>query len=272
MTTQREYEGDGKLDETDVRALVRLLGKVAGLPEPVAVRKRVLMDELCELVDADVWFWNLVRIQEDGEFAGIEVLHGGLDERRLTLYFESSYGGPESFPEVNALVALMQKGERFTRRRQQLIPDEAVYGNGKAAYYRKEIGMDQGFYAFQPVGDGIWSCIGMHRNWGRPPFSPRQTRLAHIVLSEVTWLHRAALPGEESEKIPKLSRRLRTVFGLLMEGHGRQQIAGHLGLSEYTVRDYMSQIYRHFGVRTQVELLRRLTVGDGADTAGKADA
>jgi DNA-binding NarL/FixJ family response regulator len=46
------------------------------------------------------------------------------------------------------------------------------------------------------------------------------------------------------------------VLTLLLNSFDRPMIAQELGLSEYTVADYTKQIYRHFDVRSQLELIR----------------
>ena len=45
---------------------------------------------------------------------------------------------------------------------------------------------------------------------GRPRFGARDARLAHIVLSEIPWLHTAGLPEDRGQTAPALSPRLRT--------------------------------------------------------------
>ena len=42
-----------------------------------------------------------------------------------------------------------------------------------------------------------------------------------------------------------------------VRGTPRKEIAADLGLSLHTVNDHLKQIYRHFGVRSQVELVAR---------------
>src|SRR5512140_282405 len=53
------------ISEEDMRAVVRLLGRVAGMSEPMAARKRALMDGLARLVDADGWLWSLTRLMKE---------------------------------------------------------------------------------------------------------------------------------------------------------------------------------------------------------------
>jgi DNA-binding NarL/FixJ family response regulator len=59
------------------------------------------------------------------------------------------------------------------------------------------------------------------------------------------------------------SPRVRTTFGLLIEGLPRKRIAQYLGVSPKTVAEYASRVYRHFGVAAQRELMLRFRNGDG---------
>jgi DNA-binding NarL/FixJ family response regulator len=81
------------------------------------------------------------------------------------------------------------------------------------------------------------------------------------------WHSRAGLREDEGRTVPQLSPRLRTVFVMLFEGHDRKRIAHLLGISQHTAKDYISEVYRHFGVSSQVELIRRFALGDGKDEA-----
>lgn len=74
------------------------------------------------------------------------------------------------------------------------------------------------------------------------------------------------VPEDSGEAVPELSPRLRTVFGLLLEGWTRKQMAEHLGLSVNTIAEYTKAVYRHFDVNGQKPLIRRFRVGNGYDT------
>ncbi len=77
---------------------------------------------------------------------------------------------------------------------------------------------------------------GSHRLRGRPAFTARQRRIAHIVLSEVDWLHYAELPPDRGRAVPALSPRQRVVMVLLLlEGRSRDEIARLLHISPHTV-------------------------------------
>jgi len=117
----------------------------------------------------------------------------------------------------------------------------------------------------RPMDGGGISGVAVYRELGKPQFNEREGRIAHIILTEVPWLHFRAFPDRESQDITRLYPRHRTILNLLTEGWGRKQIADHLSLSINTVHGYSKVIFKHFGVHSQAELIARLTKGDGGD-------
>lgn len=87
--------------------------------------------------------------------------------------------------------------------------------------------------------------------------------MAHILLSELPWLHDEGWPQDRGASIPRLSPRLRIVLNLLLDGRTRKEMASSLSLSEHTIAQYQKAIYSHFGVNSQTTLLRRFQMGDG---------
>ena len=73
-----------KLAQSDVRGMVRLLGEVVALPGGHAVKKRFLMEGLCNLIDADAWMWGL-SFQHDAAQppAYVSLMNGGLSKQAL---------------------------------------------------------------------------------------------------------------------------------------------------------------------------------------------
>ena len=109
------------------------------------------------------------------------------------------------------------------------------------------------------------SAIGMYRELGEPHFDEREAKIAHIMLSEVPWLHFKEYPDRESRELSRLYPRHRTILNYLCEGWNRKKIADQLGLSVNTVHGYTKVIFKHFGVHSQAELLSRFSKGDGGD-------
>lgn len=256
------------LSEGDVRAMVRVLGDVAGLDGDVAAKKRLMMDRLAELVGADRWVWVVSR------YAGptdppmcVSFMQNGFDEKGVGLIMEATQDvehlPPENEPMMRELIAA--NGNHITRARQDMVADDGWYDSSHFKLYRKPLGVDEFVYSIFPLADGMFSAVGLHREVGREAFDARERRIAHILVSEVEWLHRAGVPDDPGDGVPALSPRLRTVFGLLLEGWTRKQMAEHLGLSVNTIAEYTKAVYRHFDVKGQKPLIQRFRVGNGYD-------
>ena len=56
----------------------------------------------------------------------------------------------------------------------------------------------------------------------------------------------------------RLPPRLRQTLACLLEGDSEKQVAARLGLSNATVHQYVTALYRHFAVQSRAQLLARL--------------
>ena len=202
----------------------------------------------------------------DNTPVSVGVIHGGLTDEQFAAWIESSQKTDPPLPENAPLTDLCVAGRHFTRTRQQLVADGSWYANPTVQRYRLAVGLDHFLYTIYPLREpGVISAIGLFRRRGREPFADRDRLMTHILTSEIEWLHAAGLPGDGGRTVPQLSRRLRTVLVLLLEGHARKDIARLLGISQYTAKDHIDAVYRHFGVSSHPELMRRFAAGDGGD-------
>ena len=265
--SEHENGSEPAVNPDDVRAIVRLLGRVADLEGSAVEKKLALMDGLCEMLGVDKWLWVVSRIDPGTEPMAVHLHHGGLTERELGLIFEASQDAKAPPPENAAMARDLMLGRPVTRRREDWVPDKVWYGEQSRhhqEFYRKEIGINEFVYGLYPIAQNLMSAIGLHRVHGRSGFTERERQILHIVLTEIPWLHRAGLPeadldnlDEYGKSVMDLSPRLRTVFGLLIQGWKRPKIAEHLGISENTAKTHIRDVYRHFEVGDHVELLRR---------------
>lgn len=249
------------LPESDSRAMVRLMGDVAAMEGEHAEKKRYLMDGLCELIKAEAWAWSLsCAIEPAAPQTYVGVLHGGFSEERLARFLLAV-----EHPQMGPPVA------RFNQRLKS--------ARGLVVMQRFEIDPDN--LAASPELDALWraanigplimaglridanaaSCLGIYRPLGAADFSERAMQMVHIVLSEVPWLHLSGWPEDRGALVPKLAPRLRTVLNLLLDGRSRKEIAVAIGLSTHTVSGYVKEIYSHFSVSSQPELMRKYMHG-----------
>ncbi|TWU48573.1 Bacterial regulatory protein, luxR family [Rubripirellula tenax] len=252
---------------TDAIAIAKLLGEVAGLDADTPSRKRLLMRRLGELTGADGWLWSITYSDHSrNQPISVGVIHEGLTEEQFGGWVEASQVASPPPPEDAPLTQELIKGEHTTRTRDQLVSDADWYSNPTIQKYRIERGIDDFLYSLYPLGSNTsCSAIGLFRHVGRDRFSPRDRRLAHIILSNVEWIHSAGLPGIEQQSIPKLTPTQRIVLVHLLDGKRRSEIAQMLGIAETTAKDHTRAILRHFDVTDQLALVCKFQTGNGRD-------
>jgi len=64
--------------------------------------------------------------------------------------------------------------------------------------------------------------------------------------------------GRECLRLESLSPRLRQTLAHLLEGDSEKEVAAQLGLSVPTTHQYVTTLYRHFGVRSRSQLIAHL--------------
>jgi len=74
----------------------------------------------------------------------------------------------------------------------------------------------------------------------------------------------ARLPGSDEIRRRladfQISRREAEVLAFVLRGHKACEIAGHLGITEYTVKDHLKHAYAKLGISSRGQLLSRLAV------------
>ncbi len=255
---------DSSLPEADVRKLVRLLGSVIAAQCDFQEKRRMLMDGLCKMIGATAWVWSMSEFHPDKPPSSVGLIHGGFDENRFANYLEAiNHPAMEAVSRPSSL-ELQEKGVHLTRTRKQMDPEGLLDQCAAAPLWEKS---DIGplIMSLRPMAGGGVNAIRVYRTLDQPEFSEREAKIAHIILSEVPWLHFQAFPDKKSQEITNLYPRHRTVLNFLCEGWSRKKIAEHLGLSVNTIHGYAKVIFKHFEVHSQSELLSRLTKGDGGD-------
>ena len=256
---------DLHLKEEDVRSIIRILGEVCSSPGDQHTKKRQLMDGLCQLIDADSWAWGLAsQVGPDGPSIHISLLHSGFTEETYAA-FTRAYAHPEMSAVHRPFAGeLASRKCHLTRLRQQFDPTESYKRTGAGPYWERA-DINGVIMSMRPIGNDVFSIIGIYRRFSAPPFSEYQNRIAHIVLRGVPWLHEQGWPEDSGESLPRLSPRQRMTMGLLIQGYARSQIAAHLEISPHTANDYVKVVFNHFGVHSQAALIAHFQQGDGGD-------
>ena len=248
-----------------MREIVRLLGSVALSHGSRNERREAIMTGLAALVKADAWLWFTPAHATPGRQPAYTIfLHGGFTEEGFARMMKAG-----EHPDMAGLTApffedLQRTGGHVTRLRQQVDPEGKFQESGAYPLW-KEADIAPLILSARPGSGGQISMIGLYRKFDGPLFDRRESRIAHILLSEIPDLHDDTIPETFNSGVASLSARLRQVFNCLLVGQSRKEIAAGLELSIHTVGEYISEIYRRFDVHSQTELIRRFLVGDGGD-------
>jgi DNA-binding CsgD family transcriptional regulator len=147
-------------------------------------------------------------------------------------------------------------GKLITRTRRQVVADADWYRSITFDEYFRAGGLDHQLVSvFQVSDDGAASVIALNRTLGDPDFSPREIRWLNLFHAELGRLIGGPLVGATDPTVAQLSPRLRETLACLLEGDSEKQVAARLGLSNATVHQYVTALYRHFDVQSRAQLL-----------------
>ena len=249
------------VSEEDARAMVRLVGETAAVAATSNYHecRKFLLNGLCEMISADAWAWALSRVDpETHQIYYLTNQVGGMDDGQWT-----AIAAAVEHPEMKVASkgfgeALANTRQAVTMSREEIDPEDmSRQGALKQAWERT--GFDGMIMSGHPLDEESSCHIVIYRNIDKGSFTDRQTQMAHIVLSEVSWLHAQGWPEDRGATIPKLTPRQRSVLIMLTGGHTRKDMASALDISENTISGYVKDVYRHFDVHSQTELVRKFS-------------
>jgi DNA-binding CsgD family transcriptional regulator len=243
----------------DVRDAYRLIGECRDLGGDPVLWHRQMLEGLCRLVGARAATggegrWPRPHRDIEATFA-VDV---GLGSRGHDLYWAYMRDlGPRGDPIFQALQQIPDR--LVVRTRRELVSDAGWYRSTAWHDYRRPVDIDDQLTSVYQTSDaGAVSIIAMLRAPGERQFSPREQRLLGFFHEELGRLIGRALISPTEPKPQRLSRRLGQTLACLLEGDSEKQVAARLGLSAATIHQYVTALYRHFGVRSRAQLLAHI--------------
>lgn len=221
-----------------------------------------LLHSLCELVDAQNADWiGVVRLPDslpNDPVHGwrppvVQLLHP--NEKFLATVKEQTrkleFGVAD---EVPTRVIAMSGQFRACR-----LCDVAPEGWFKSDFYRdyyQECGHDDAIYVAFPVNQDAESYFGVFRGNGQPSFTVQERDAVAYTLRGIKWFHRQLLLSHGlliAEKA--LTPIERQVLQGLLNGLSEKEVAAAQGHSPHTTHEYVTAIYRKFGVNNRSALM-----------------
>jgi DNA-binding CsgD family transcriptional regulator len=105
---------------------------------------------------------------------------------------------------------------------------------------------------------------------GQPFFTPRQRRIVEITHGQLRWIYYPQRVAAEQRISPPLrivyptgsspdglAPRYQRVLNHLLGGGSEKELASYLGLSRFTIHEYIRAIYRKLNVNSRSELMAR---------------
>jgi DNA-binding NarL/FixJ family response regulator len=240
----------------DVRDAYRLIGDCRDVGGDPVLWHRRMLEGLCRLLGARAATGGEGRwVRPHRDIEATFAVDVGIDSRAHELYVAYMRDlGPGADPIFQAMGQL--PGRLVVRTRRELVSDRRWYRSRAWDEYRRPIDIDDQLTSiFQTSDAGIVSVIAILRASGERDFSARERRLLTSFHEELGRLIGHALVSATEPTPPRLSRRLGQTLTCLLEGDTEKQVAARLGLSHATVHQYVTALYRHFGVGSRAQLL-----------------
>jgi DNA-binding CsgD family transcriptional regulator len=247
-----------RLSLRDVRAVFRLVGECRELGADVVAWRRHLAAGLCRLTGAQVGFcgeneysaqvWKRIIHYEDLGWAC------AADRQRAWELYQASGTFGQDLVAERLFRKLPIKLQTFCR--EQVISSREWGRSITLNDFLRRGRVDLAILSQQTFGSGTrTNTVVLLPLFGEAPLPERSRRLVHLAQQELhpllgTVLAAAGQPGWSS-----LPPRWRQTLGRLLEGDSEKQVALRLGISRATVHEYVTGLYRHFGVSSRGELL-----------------
>jgi DNA-binding CsgD family transcriptional regulator len=252
----------------DVRAAFRLVGEVHELGTDPHDWWPHLLEGLCQLTGAAAAI--------GGELEGLFFVDPQV--RVLGNFFARlSDDGQQRFMHFvvsEKWKTIDEGGERYYRLRGQGAPLAVRSAEQLMAQHRwrrsemfndyfRPTHIDDRMYSFCQTPNGrrqgahLWNGITLLGGLRDRPFTARDRRLLRLVHGELRSLIGTKIASLRGSATRPLSHRLRQTLDLLLSGRSEKQIAEQCGLAKSTVNEYVTALYRRYGVSSRAELMAR---------------
>ena len=254
----------------DVRDTYRLIGECRDLGGDPALWFPRMLEGLCRLFGAltatggEGWWVRPHRPIEP-----ISAFQFGLQGRAYELFMAYMRANEVATDPVYRPLQHVPD-QVITRTRRQVVSDAVWYRSAVFNEKFRPTGIDHRIVSVGQVSDaGAIIGIDLDRPMGDRDFSLREQHLLHFFHGELGRLIGRSLVSATEPGPEKLSPRLRQTLACLLEGDSEKQVAARLSLSHATTHQYVTALYRRFGVQSRAQLLTHIMKRIGRGQWGK---
>jgi DNA-binding CsgD family transcriptional regulator len=243
----------GRLRVDEVRRAYRLLGECRDLGSDPALWQPRMMQGLSQLFGAALACGGEGRLRAaDGSIDPLTYFDSGFDAANRHNYLAYMRAdGPMGDPFIQAL--RRRPGAPLTRR--QVVSDAVYFRAEVVDRYLRPVNVHHRLATLFTNSDRSLFLLHVYRQRGERDFSSRDRALLGLFHHELAPLVGRALVGAAEATPMTLSPRLRQTLACLVEGDSEKQVAARLGMSHATAHQYVTALYRRFGVNSRGQLL-----------------
>jgi DNA-binding CsgD family transcriptional regulator len=263
----------------DLRAIYELVHECRDLGDDPGEWHRHYFARLAPLIAADLVVGGELTVTPEGGHRGLGATEWGwehgFDRRGWVRACEMLQADPKYSVVGCEYFRHLTRQDGVALRRTELVAEPVWDRSPEWQEVYRTIGTSYSIYCFRFIPGRPTEVIGsiLTRAIGEPDFNSRQLEIVREAQAQVGALVGGALARYTEPSPSDLPRRVREVLRCLLEGDSDKQIATRLGISKYTVNQYVKTIFAHFGVTTRTELLARwIRRGWGNGFAWAADA
>jgi DNA-binding CsgD family transcriptional regulator len=265
-----------RLRLSDVRAVFRLVDECRDLgADPEAWRSHITRS-LGSLIGGQVSMSGEAAKPVDGSTPGFlyqAVDHGWATPSDRDIW--TSHLASEAYRREPILQLIQAFGSRMGLcARHQVIDDSTWFSSPYYNETHRVCGLDEILVSFKDIpGSKRQNLVSVLRPRGQGVFLRRERRLIRLFHTELAQHFGSALTTLDDPNPAALTPRLRDTLRCLLEGDSEKLVAARLGLSTFTVHEYIKALYRHFRVSSRGELMAyflrrsgfRLPMSGGSD-------
>jgi DNA-binding CsgD family transcriptional regulator len=235
-----------------VRAAARLVGEVGELGARTEAGRRHLVDELLKLLGCAVGG----AVHDTGYGPGLkggiaEATLSGFDRQIIDVFQAHHTQGSDFNPYHKSVMRQLATlpDPVFTGTNRELVARAEWDGSEWINDYVRPARVDHFLCSMRILGKTSGMGCGFMRAAGDRPFSDEDREVLHLVHVSIGPFYAGPSPRAQ------LTPRMRATLDVLLTGATDKEIAGQLGISPHTVRQYVKAILNAYDVSSRAQLI-----------------
>jgi DNA-binding CsgD family transcriptional regulator len=237
----------------DVRAVFHLVGECRELGHDPDRWQTHLAEQLVHLTGSQVILIGEYRFL-DSRPVPVRAIDVGWPSESAQRFWLEWHQDPSLPPNPALAPFLALPGARVTLNNLDVVSAREWRRSPFVNELIHPVGLGHGMGTRRPTPEGSEHVLNLVRAAPMRAFGARERTLVALLHDELEP-HLGRSLATADVPVARLAPRLRQVLGCLLEGDSEKQAALRLGIAAATLHEYVTALYRHFGVASRAELM-----------------